>query len=295
MNMNRTAFYKFLFLASILLGSEPLAAVLLKPAEGGEEREILMVSGKRRLYYTIRPEGLTYAVNGPVRLKFITRYPAVKRNKKRHSFRYAIVIDDTDSVTVRHRYKRQKGIRSIQHPNHNYTYAGHYTINIPAGQHWIRVSTPGDLKYPVLMRAVTKSFEAPKGNKREITPMVHQSSKLVMIGDNDIEYFELKNTVPLQVALKGPVTLRVVSRLAFENWMGDEESFRLQIREEDDVIGTYFFNTERSDKSTISDQSEVVPGKWRTCEVKLSAGEHVITVKLLERDRSVLLRFLEYR
>lgn len=181
--MNRTAFYKSLFLIGIFVGlDDPLDAELLKPAEGGEEREILMVAGKRRLYYTIRQEGLTYAVNGPVRLKFIARYPAIKRNKKRHSYSYNLVIDDSDTVTVNHRYKRQKGIRSIQHPNHNYTYAGHYTINIPEGQHWVRISTPEELKYPVLLRAVTKSFEAPKGNKREITPMVHQSSKLVQVG-----------------------------------------------------------------------------------------------------------------
>ncbi len=268
--MNPTAFYKLLLLPILLASLDILYAELLKPTEGGEEKEILIVSGKRRLYYNVRPEGLMYAVQGPVRLKFITRYPAMTPGKKaRHKFSYDIILNEADTIQVRHKYLRQKSIRSIQHPNHHYTYSGQYTINIPDGQHRVRVLTPENQKYPVLLRAVSKTFE--------------------------LEYFELKNDTPLQIVLKGPNTLRITSRLAFEDWMGDEEAYRLQLREGNDIIGTYFFNTERSNSSSFESDDSIVPSKWRTCEVRLSEGDHIVTVTLLENDRRAFLRFVEFK
>ena len=294
--MNLTAFYKLLLLPILLVSSDILYAELLKPTEGGEEKEILIVSGKRRLYYNVRPEGLMYAVQGPVRLKFITRYPAMTPGKKaRHKFSYDIILNEADTIQVRHKYLRQKGIRSIQHPNHHYTYSGQYTINIPDGQHRVRVLTPENQKYPLLLRAVSKTFELPKGDKKILAPMVHQTSKLVKVGETDIEYFELKNDTPLQIVLKGPNTLRITSRLAFEDWMGDEEAYRLQLREGNDIIGTYFFNTERSNSSSFESDDSIVPSKWRTCEVRLSEGDHIVTVTLLENDRRAFLRFVEFK
>ena len=293
--MNLTAYCKLLLFCIFFGSLDVLSAELLKPVEGGEEKEILIVSGNRRLYYVVRSKELMYEVSGPVRLKFIPRFPAMQPGKRtRHAFKYDLLIDEADTIHVNHKYLRQKGIRSIQHPNHHYTHSGHYTINIPEGRHWVRVLVPENQDYPVLMRAVAKTFELPKGAKKILTPMVHQLSKIVQVGSKEIEYFELKYGAPLQVAVKGPKILRVTSRLLFENWMGDEEAYRLQLKEGKDIFGTYYFSTDRSDKSSLKSNDEIVPGKWRTCEIKLSEGDHIITVKVLEKDKTVLLRFLEF-
>jgi hypothetical protein len=54
-------------------------------------------------------------------------------------------------------------------------------------------------------------------------------------------------------------------------------------------------STERSSDSTVKDQPDKVPGIWRTCEVIISAGEQVVSVELVEKERSVLTRFQEYK
>jgi len=165
--MNLTAYCKLLLFCIFFGSLDVLSAELLKPVEGGEEKEILIVSGNRRLYYVVRSKELMYEVSGPVRLKFITRFPAMQPGKRtRHAFKYDLLIDEADTIHVNHKYLRQKGIRSIQHPNHHYTHSGHYTINIPEGRHWVRVLVPENQDYPVLMRAVAKTFELPKGAKK---------------------------------------------------------------------------------------------------------------------------------
>ena len=59
-----------------------LEARLLKPTKNGEEKEVLIINDKRRLYYPIRDGGLEYSVKGPSRIEFISRYPVLKGKRK---------------------------------------------------------------------------------------------------------------------------------------------------------------------------------------------------------------------
>ena len=77
--------------------------------------------------------------------------------------------------------------------------------------------------------------------------------------------------------------------------MGAEESFLIRVKSGRKDLGTYHMSTERSSDSTVKEQPDKVPGKWRTCEVIISAGEQVVSVELVEKERSVLTRFQEYK
>lgn len=294
--MNRIVSFRsalFLLLALGLL--TPGEAKLLKPSQNGEEKEILIVNGKRRLYYLIRPEGLTYEVRGPVRLEFITRYPVVSPKKKRQAFAYSIVLDTTDTIQVHHRYKVQKAIRSVQHPDHFYTYSGNYFINLPAGNHRVQVAIKDEQAYPVLIRLLAKEFPKKRSSKRTLQPLIYQTAVTLKIGEDEVAYFPANKTLPLQVTTRDKRTLHIISRLAFEEWMGSEETYRLRVRAGKKVVGTYFFSTERSTEATIVEQPDRVPGKWRTCDIPVTGKETIFTVEVLDQDRTVLLRFLEYK
>ena len=80
-----------------LLLSAPLEAKLLRPTKNGEEKEILIVNSKRRLYYPVKEEGLTYSLSGPTRVEFISRYPVIRKKKRSHDFHYFIVLDQRDT------------------------------------------------------------------------------------------------------------------------------------------------------------------------------------------------------
>ena len=57
-----------------------------------DQKEILVINSKRRVYYPIKKSGLLYQVGGPARAEFISRYPVLKGKKKSHSFNYVILI-----------------------------------------------------------------------------------------------------------------------------------------------------------------------------------------------------------
>ena len=290
--MNQTVLFRILLL---FIGYSALTAELLKPTIGGEEKEILKIAGKRRIYTIMRDDSLIYQVNGPARIELITRYPSPEKSKKSQPFSYQLVIDNEDPITINHRYKLHKSIRSVQHPSHYYTYSGNYYINIKDGDHTLTMSTNADQKYPVLLRVIKKRFKTSLNKINELQPMVFQANRTVEVSGKDISYYELIYGRPLQLNLDGPKTLRILSRLLFDSEMGMEESFRIRVKSGRKVLGTYYMSTERSSDSRVKDQPDKVPGKWRTCDVTIPAGKRVISVELVEKERSVLTRFQEYK
>ena len=291
--MNQTVLFRILLL--LFTGYSAITAELLKPTIGGEEKEILKISGKRRIYTIMRDDSLIYQVNGPARIELITRYPSPEKSKKSQPFSYQLVIDNEDPITINHRYKLHKSIRSVQHPSHYYTYSGNYYINIKDGDHTLTMSTNADQKYPVLLRVIKKRFKTSLNKINELQPMVFQANRTVEVSGKDISYYELIYGRPLQLNLDGPKTLRILSRLLFDSEMGGEESFRIRVKSGRKVLGTYYMSTERSSDSRVKDQPDKVPGKWRTCDVTIPAGKRVISVELVEKERSVLTRFQEYK
>ena len=291
--MNRTAFYRILLL--ILMSFSTLSAELLKPTAGGEEKEILKIAGKRRIYTIIKNEPVVYQIHGPARIELIARYPSSKKSKKSQNFSYQLTVDDEEPIKINHRYKLQKSIRSIQHPSHYYTFSGNYFINIGNGSHTLTFSAGDNQRYPVLLRVIKKDFETSIIGKRELQPMVFQSNRKVVVEGKEISYYELFRGRPLQVEVNGPKTLRILSRLVFEPQMGDEESYRIRVKSSSKVFGTYFMSTEQSSSAVIVGLPDKVPGKWRTCEVDIPKGKQVISIELIEKNRSVLMRFQEYK
>ena len=291
--MNQTVLSRILFL--LFTGYSTLIAELLKPTIGGEEKEILKISGKRRIYTIMRDDSLIYQVNGPARIELITRYPSPEKSKKSHPFSYQLVVNNEEPIIINHRYKLQKNIRSVQHPSHYYTYSGNYFINIKDGNHTLSMSTNAEQKYPVLLRVIKKRFKTSLDKVNELQPMVFQANRTVEVSGKDISYYELIHGRPLQLNLDGPKTLRILSRLLFDSEMGTEESFRIRVKSGSKVLGTYYLSTERSSDSMVKDQTDKVPGKWRTCEVTIPSGKQVISVEIVEKGRSVLTRFKEYK
>ena len=131
-------------------------------------------------------------------------------------------------------------------------------------------------------------------NKKILKPTIHQNPIGIITNGKTIDYFECNYSYPLQIEAKGVKTLRILTRLEFADSMGQEESYRLKVREGDKIIGTYYFNTERSSVSQINGRMDKVPGKWRSCDIRVPKGTHNYIVEVSDRGKTVLTRFMLY-
>ena len=292
--MNQTVYYKYSIAIIVLMSFSFLDAKLLKPSKNGEKKEILIINDKRRLYYPLNQDILEYSVQGPTRLEFISRYPVLRDKRMSHSYNYRIILNDVDTINVKHRYKVQNSVRSVQHPKHRYTFSGNYFINLDAGQHTLRLIDNEEGKYPTLIRLLAKEFERKTKHKKVLTPMIHKSALAIESNGKTINYFEINHGIPLQIEAKGISVLRILTRLEFSESMGQEESYRLKVSEGNRIIGTYYFNTERSSTSQILKRLDKVPGKWRSCEINVPKGKHLYNIEVLGKKKSILARFLMY-
>jgi hypothetical protein len=290
--MIQKVLFKIIFIIFLF---SAINAELLKPSIGGEKKEILIISDKRRVYTVLDNDSLVYDVYGPARLELISRYPVNNKTKKSQKFSYTLFIDNEKPIMINHRYKIQRSIRSVQHPNHYFTYSGNYFFNISEGNHRIILKPAEDKRYPVLLRMLKKDFDKVSKNRNELTPMVFQSNYKVMVEGKPVSYYQLSKNRPLQLDIDGSKKLRILSRLVFDEYMGSNETYRLRVKNGKKVLGTYFLSSERSSTSYIVDIKDKVPGKWRTCEIDIPAGKQIITVEIVENNKNVLTRFQEYK
>ena len=290
--MIQKVLFKIIFIIFLF---SAINAELLKPSIGGEKKEILIISDKRRVYTVLDNDSLVYDVYGPARLELISRYPVNNKTKKSQKFSYTLFIDNEKPIMINHRYKIQRSIRSVQHPNHYFTYSGNYFFNISEGNHRIILKPSKDKRYPVLLRMLKKDFDKVAKNRNELTPMVFQSNYKVMVEGKPVSYYQLSKNRPLQLDIDGSKKLRILSRLVFDEYMGSNETYRLRVKNGKKVLGTYFLSSERSSTSYIVDIKDKVPGKWRTCEIDIPAGKQIITVEIVENNKNVLTRFQEYK
>ena len=295
--MNRIRSYSvWLFGLLVVIGTPTQSfARLEKPVSGGDQKEILIISGKRRLYYNVSDQGLQYSVKGPTRVEIISRYTSTKKSRKSISFNFTAILDEVDTIHVHHRLKISHGVRSVQHENAYITYSGKDYLNLDEGRHHIQILPDKDQPRPSLVRVLTKEFNATYDEKKWLTPTTSPAAIPLTSQNATLNYYEASNKIPLSLVADGKRTLKIYSRLEFEEWMGNEEVYRLQVREGKKIIGTYFFSTERSDVASSEARPEIVPAKWRTCEIAVPDGKNSYEVVVLEKDRKVLLRFLEYK
>ncbi|MBC8478996.1 MAG: hypothetical protein H8D46_00915 [FCB group bacterium] len=289
--MNLNQFFKTLLILPIcavfLLGST------LIPVEE-DKKEILNIGDKRRTYYQLHTETLNYTVTGPRTLEIIARKAVPRKLEDATDYGYFITLDENEPIEVTYKKKKSASINSPRHPGHSYTRSGTYNLTIPAGEHTLTLKPQQKRSSPVLIRIIVQTDHTVRGEGAFVTPVTREHPDHLIISDKSIRYFSLTAQSPIMLELDGPGRLEIISRLAFEDWMTDEAPYRLRVSIGDQVIGTYFFITEKSEVSLIQEDKARVPGKWRSCEFELQTGRKQYTVELLDPDKKVYIRALEY-
>ncbi|PIZ61613.1 MAG: hypothetical protein COY19_12150, partial [Candidatus Marinimicrobia bacterium CG_4_10_14_0_2_um_filter_48_9] len=162
-------------------------------------------------------------------------------------------------------------------------------FTVPEGQHTIKL-VPNPEGEPVIIR-VLEDLTSSAGKKLRLVPLVKQDPVKIRVAGSALSYYELTPGEDLQLSVNGAGTLETVSRLGFENWMGSEQDYRIQVWDGGKLLGTYYFTSDRSDQSEIDGHKELVPGKWRSCRISLPAGNHKLKIRLLDKERQAFVRF----
>ena len=107
----------------------------------------------------------------------------------------------------------------------------------------------------------------------------------------------MKKNKQLQYEIRGPAFIRVFTRLEFDNG-NTKDDYYVRIREDGYDLGTYYFNTEKSEKSSVPKTGKTV-GKWRSVWLNIPKGKHhyTFTLPFIEdnSDKTVYIRLKEWQ
>ena len=278
--------FKKLILLTLILSST--FAGVIKPHDAKKQRDILIVSGNRSSYYTLDGQSLVYKVDGPQRIKIYSRAVLSSKKGKSKSFGFEVQLNGNQPLQVNHQQKYSKGVKSPQHPNHYFSKPAIDYISIPAGVNEVTIR-PKKRGERIVVR-VLEDNKAPKGKKKRVDALSEEEPIKLISNNKRLSYYSMTKDHPLFVTMEGPVNLEITSRLGFGPQMGREEDYRIQVLDNGRVVGTYYFSTDRSEVTTVDGQNGVVPGSWRSCDVKLGKGMHEIKLRLMDKDRQVFIK-----
>jgi len=282
---NKMAYIKIL-LALLIFGS--VSAGVIKPQDAKNQRDILIVSGNRSSYYTLDGQSLVYKVKGPQRIKIYSRAVLNSKQGESKSYGFEIQLNGNLPLQVNHQQKYSRGVKSPQHPNHFFSKPGVDYISIPAGVNELTIR-PKKRGERIVVR-VLEDRNAPKGKKKRVDALSEESPIKLTSNGKHLSYYSMSKDHPLFVTMKGPVNLEITSRLGFGPQMGREEDYRIQVLDNGKLVGTYYFSTDRSEVTTVDGQNGVVPGSWRSCDVKLGKDMHEIKLRLMDENRQVFIK-----
>lgn len=278
--------YIKILLSLLIFGSA--SAGVIKPQDAKKSRDILIVSGNRSSYYSLDGESLVYKVKGPQRIKIYSRAVLSSKKSKSQSFGFDIQLNGNQPLQVNHQQKYSRGVKSPQHPNHYFSKSATDYISIPPGVNQVTIR-PKKRGQRVVLR-VLEDNQAPKGKKKRVDALSEEAPINLISKDKHLSYYAMTKDHPLFVTLEGPVNLELTSRLGFGPEMGREEDYRIQVLDNGKVVGTYYFSTNRSEVTSVEGQNDIVPGSWRSCDIKLGKGMHEIKLRIMDKDRQVFIK-----
>ncbi|MCF7825696.1 MAG: hypothetical protein K9M55_03420 [Candidatus Marinimicrobia bacterium] len=275
-----------IFISLLIFGN--VMAGVIKPENGKNFRDILIVSGNRSSYYALDDESLIYKVKGPQRLKIYSRAVLTSKKSESQAFEFEIQLNGNQPIQVNHQQKYSRGVKSPQHPNHYFSKSATDYITIPAGVNQVTLR-PKKRGQAMVVRVLEES-QGPRGKKKRVEALSEEAPIKLIYQDKRLSYYAMTKDHPLFVTMEGPVNLEIISRLGFSPQMGREQDYRIQILDNGKLVGTYYFSTDRSEATTVEGQKDVVPGSWRSCDIKLGKGMHEIKLKFMDDNRQVFIK-----
>jgi len=295
----------------LFLNLELLQAVVHKP-KGDEDKIKLTIKGKERTYYELDNDGLQYKGVGKqfeegdsIRIGIYSRTIKAPTGKKNRNYGFTLQIGDGKPRKLK--YKKQGStVFSEERPGWNYTKSGVWYVYLPVREKGYKIKVEPMKGNPVVYVRVTSHLLEKTGKYSEILRTVNrqdrwriETKKEPNPSENIVTtyWYPLKGDNQQQFEITGPTSVRILTRVQFDD-KNTKDDYYMRIREDGYDLGTYYFNTEKSEKSSVPKTGETV-GKWRSVWLNIPKGKHYYTFTLPNiednSEKTVYIRLKEWQ
>ncbi|MBC8213202.1 MAG: hypothetical protein ISR90_03940 [Candidatus Marinimicrobia bacterium] len=255
--------------------------------------EILEIKGKTREYFSASSNLLQYKVAGPRFFRLISRCAVPQDLNLDVNYSFEIKIDNEYKFATSHSTNIFEKIQSNQHPGYGYTISRNDIIYVPNGDHTVSL-IPTDNKNPILFRMITHNLNQRKEESEVIIGFNEQIIHHLKVGNSSLPYTLLDSENKFEFEIEGKGFVDIISRLVIENDNSENGVYSIVVQKDGKEYRTYHLQTETSNQSTIIENSDIIPGKWRTSQIKVPTGKHHYTIRCLNDNQSIYIRCLQH-
>ena len=272
------------------------------------EKEIsLIIKNKNLTYHKLDDSGLKYVYLGSedasgdsIKVAIYSRVVMSPKLSKSKKFGFSVQLNNNLPFELSYK-KGNTDIKSVERPGWTYSQNGIWYLYLPMKEdgHEIKIM-PLNKKQNIYIRIKSNVIKR-KGKFSKILKSVNEEEKIkiktIKKGENSkkvtTSWYSLETEKQFQI--QGPTKLRVFSRVIMTNELNDD--YLIYVKEDGFDLGTFYFTTEISDKSIVSNSNESV-SKWRSTWLSVPEGNHYysfILPNLEQNNNEVLIRVKEWK
>jgi hypothetical protein len=259
----------------------------LAPAKSGAKADIL-VGSKTLTYYrfdSVAP--LVLSVEGPTRLKILTRV-RIPNDREEETYAVTATRDAEHTTTYEFTAPVSNAAHYVSFNSYRPGAIRRVYIDVPTGQHGYEILAVGDAV--VDARPFESAAKSP--SRVSIAPRGYAAVETFYYKDKELTYYILTEDVPVVLDVIGPTTIKVNTRLVFDRTMRGGQSYVLGVREYGEPEQLYKIEAEPSETVTSRDRSDIIPGALRDFMLEVGKGARTYEFRLADSvGDAVALKF----
>lgn len=290
----RTTFL-FVFSYLLLLSVTPVAVGgntqrgVVRP-HGKSSPVDVVVKGKAREYYMLSSKSpATLLVRGPGELHVVTRAKFTPKGKASADYTVWYVVDGgerqeiaCDDVRRSRDATFKDGTLGVPGGSRD------FTITLGRGDHTIALTASADGPQ-VCARFLFAPTRAKKRRWVAMSPLSPMEPVDLIAGESSVHYYRFTCDKPMKLEVNGPTELRVLTRVENNYDMKGRANYRIQVKQDGNVLNTYMLSSIRSETTVYKDDPKHVPGKAREIGIEVPKGRHVYEIVPMDPDKCTLL------
>ena len=247
------------------------------PTSHAGETELL-VDGETFTYYRLTgDEPLVFSVEGPTRLKILTRL-RLPNDVDREEYTLIVSRDGEDVQT-----ESFTGLHSSHAHYVAFTPMGpgrlrRLYIDVPTGLHGYRVRAGGDAV--VDTRPFERAGDEP--SRVSMAPVSSAGVETFLYRDKELVYYLATEREPVVLEVVGPTAVKVNTRLLFDETMLTDQVYVVGVTEDDGPEKLYKIETEPSETVVCRDRERHMVGSLRHFMLEVGDGPHAYTFRLVD-------------
>jgi hypothetical protein len=248
-----------------------------RPADYSAKTSI-SIEGKERTYYSFAAgEPLTFSIDGPTRIKILTRV-RIPNNVETAEYGVSISRDGVHVETVEKEAYPKDGAFYIAFNSFRPGVIRRIYIDVPTGRHGYEIAARG--RHTVDARLFESADSKP--SLASIAPRDYESVETLYYRDKELTYYLLTKEVPVTLDVVGPTTVKVNTRLLYNATMLGEQTYVVGVRTGDEPECLYRIDAAPSETVVMRDRTDVIPGALRHFMLEVPRGIHSYEFRLVD-------------